>query len=188
MAAERLLPLRQRAVAGAAGRVLELGIGAGANLPLYGREVTELHGVDPSGYLIERARRTAAWVPFPVRLLQQSAEHLPLPDASIDTVVVTWSLCTIADPLAALREGRRVLVPGGTLLFLEHALADAPAVARRQRWVTPVWRRLAGGCRLDRRPDRLIARAGFTLTSCESGHLLPGPRLFTHHQLGSARR
>jgi ubiquinone/menaquinone biosynthesis C-methylase UbiE len=188
MAAERLLPLRRRTVAGVAGRVLELGIGAGANLPLYGRDVTELVGVDPSPWLLERARRTAAWMPFPVRLLEQSAEHLPLADASVDEVVVTWSLCTIADPLAALRQAHRVLVPGGSLRFVEHGLADAPAVARWQRWLSPAWRRIAGGCRLDRRVDRLLVRAGFTLTALESGYLLPGPRVLTFHRLGVARR
>ncbi len=188
MAADRLLPLRRRVVVGATGRVLELGIGAGANLPLYGRDVTELLGVDPSAYLLEQARRTAGWLPFPVRLLQQTAEHLPLPDASVDTVVVSWSLCSIADPLAALREAYRVLAPGGTLRFVEHGLADAPAVARWQRRLTPVWRRITGGCRLDRRADRLIARAGFALTVLESGYMMPGPRLLTYHRLGVARR
>jgi ubiquinone/menaquinone biosynthesis C-methylase UbiE len=127
-------------------------------------------------------------MPFPMRLLEQSAEHLPLRDASVDTVVVTWSLCTIADPLAAMREAHGVLAPGGSLHFVEHGLADAAAVVRWQRWLTPAWRRIAGGCRLDRRADRLIARAGFTLTALESGYLLPGPRLLTYHRLRIARR
>jgi ubiquinone/menaquinone biosynthesis C-methylase UbiE len=188
MAAERLLPLRRRVVAGAAGRVLEIGIGAGPNLPLYGRGVADLQGVDPAAYLLDQARRTGAWLPFPVRLLEQSAEHLPLADAGIDTVVVTWALCSIPDPLAALREVRRVLVPGGSLHFVEHGLAGTPSLARWQRWLTPAWRRMAGGCRLDQRADRLLMRVGFAIERLETGYLVPGPRLLTYHYLGIARR
>lgn len=183
-----LLPLRQRAVLGAQGRVLEIGIGAGANLPLYGREVASLQGVDPSRYLLARARRTAGWLPFPVSLLEQSAEQLPLADRSVDTAVVTWSLCSIPDPLAALREVHRVLVAGGRLHFVEHGLADAPALALWQQRLTPPWSSLAGGCRLDHRIDRLVARAGFRLERLETGHLLPGPRLLTYHYVGVAIR
>ena len=188
MAADRLLPLRRQVVQGAAGRVLEIGIGAGPNLPLYGRGIADLQGIDPAAYLLERARRVGVWLPFPVRLLEQSAEHLPLADASIDTVVMTWALCSIPDPLAALREAHRVLVPGGSLRFVEHGLAAAPALARWQRWLTPAWRRVAGGCRLDQRADRLLLRAGFTIEALETGHLVPGPRLLTYHYLGIARR
>jgi ubiquinone/menaquinone biosynthesis C-methylase UbiE len=188
MREERLLPLRQRVVRGARGRVLEIGIGAGANLPLYGREVMSLQGVDPSPYLLAHARRTAGWLPFPVSLLEQSAEHLPMADASVDTAVVSWSLCSIPDPLAALREVHRVLVPGGTLRFVEHGLSPAPGLGRWQRRLSPVWSRLAGGCRLDRRVDRLLERAGFSIEHVETGHLLPGPRLLTYHYLGVASR
>ena len=188
MRAELLLPLRRRVVADVRGRVLELGIGAGPNLPLYGPGVTELSGFDPSGYLIDRSRSAATALPFPVRLHRQTAERLPLPDASVDAVVVTWALCTIADPLAALREAHRVLVPGGTLRFVEHGLAAAASLARWQRRLTPVWRRIAGGCRLDRQADRLIEAAGFALESLETGYLVPGPHLFTYHYLGMARK
>ena len=125
---------------------------------------------------------------FAVRLLEQSAEHLPLADASIDTVIVTWSLCSIPDPMATLREAHRVLVPGGRVHFVEHGLAPAPRLARWQRRLSPIWCRLAGGCRLDRRTDRLLERAGFTLDELETGHLIPGPRLLTYHYLGVARR
>jgi SAM-dependent methyltransferase len=185
---ELLLPLRQRVVEGAAGRVLEIGIGAGGNLPLYGREVMSLQGVDPAPYLLAHARRTAGWLPFPVSLLEQSAEHLPLADGSVDTAVVSWALCTIPDPLAALREVHRVLVPGGTLRFVEHGLSDAPAIQRWQRRLAPLWCCLAGGCRLDRRIDRLVERAGFAIQRLEIGHLVPGPRLLTFHYLGVAGR
>lgn len=188
MADKVLLPLRRRVVRAAGGRVLEIGIGAGPNLPLYGREVVDLQAVDPSSYLLAQARRVASWLPFPVRLLEQSAEHLPLADASIDSVVVTWSLCSIPDPMATLREAHRVLVPGGRVHFVEHGLAASPYLSRWQRRLTPVWHRLAGGCRLDRRIDRLLERAGFTLDELETGHLIPGPRLLTYHYRGVARR
>lgn len=188
MREERLRPLRQRVVRGARGRVLEIGIGAGANLALYGREVTSVAGVDPSPYLLARARRTAGWLPFPVRLLEQSAERLPLADGSVDTVVVSWALCSIPDPLAALSEAHRVLAPGGSLRFVEHGLSPAERLGRWQRRLSPVWSRLAGGCRLDRRVDRLLARAGFSIEHLETGHLLPGPRLLTYHYLGVASR
>jgi ubiquinone/menaquinone biosynthesis C-methylase UbiE len=188
MREELLLPLRQRLVQGAHGRVLELGIGSGPNLPLYDREVSALQGVDPSPYLLAQARRTASWLPFPVTLIEQSAEHLPLPDASIDTVVVSWSLCSIPDPVAALREAHRVLVPGGRLRFVEHGLSPRPGLGRWQQRLSPLWCRLAGGCRLDRRTDRLLERAGFTIEQLETGHLLPGPQLLTYHYLGVARR
>lgn len=188
MADQVLLPLRERVIRGACGRVLEIGIGAGPNLPLYGREVMDLQAVDPSPYLLAQARRVASWLPFPVRLLEQSAEHLPLADASVDTVIVTWSLCSIPDPMATLREAYRVLVPGGRVRFVEHGLAPAPQVARWQHRLTPIWRRLTGGCRLDRRTDRMLERAGFTLEQLETGHLIPGPRLLTYHYLGVARR
>jgi SAM-dependent methyltransferase len=188
MREDLLLPLRQRAVRDARGRVLEIGIGSGLNLPLYGREVMALYGVDPSAHLLSIARRTAAWLPFPVILLEQSAErYLPMADGSIDTAVVTWSLCSIPDPAAALGELRRVLAPDGRLLFVEHGLAPSPGLARWQHGLTPVWRRLTGGCHLDRPIDRLLERAGFALERLESGHLLPGPRLLTWHFLGAAR-
>lgn len=186
MGAARLMPLRRQVAQAAVGRVVELGIGAGANLTLYGRDVVEVQGFDTARYLLEQARRTATWLPFPVLLFEQSAEHLPLASASVDTVVVTWSLCSIADPLGALREARRVLAPGGRLRFVEHGLSDQPGLAAWQRRVTPAWRRLAGGCRLDQRVDRLIERAGFTLERLEVGHLVPGPKLLTYHYAGVA--
>jgi ubiquinone/menaquinone biosynthesis C-methylase UbiE len=186
MREELLIPLRQRVVGQARGRVIEIGIGSGLNLPFYGREVTSLHGVDPSPHLLGIARRTAGWLPFPVTLLEQTAEYLPLAEASMDAAVVTWSLCSIPDAMAALKELRRVLVPGGRLLFVEHGLSSSPRLAAWQRRLTPAWRRLAGGCHLDRRMDRLLERAGFALAELETGHLLPGPRLLTFHYLGTA--
>ncbi|HET6467601.1 MAG TPA: class I SAM-dependent methyltransferase [Geminicoccaceae bacterium] len=186
MRQEQLAPLRQRVVQGATGRVLEVGIGSGLNLPLYGRDVELVYGVDPSEALLEMARRRAGWMSFKVTLLVQSAEHLPLADRSFDTVVSSWALCSIPDVAAALAEIRRVLKPGGRLLFVEHGAAPEPAVRRWQDRLTPLWRPLAGGCHLNRPIDRLIAGAGLALADLETGYLVEGPRLLTYHYLGVA--
>lgn len=184
----RFEDLRRRIAAGAHGRVLEIGIGSGLNLPFYGRRVEHLTGIDPSVELLERARVRAQWVGFPTRLLIGSAEDLPLPDASIDTVVSSWTLCSIPDVARTLAEIRRVLRPGGAFLFVEHGLAPEPGVARLQHVLTPLWCRIAGGCHLDRPVAELVAAAGLDLALEETGYLLPGPRAFTYHYVGRAVR
>ena len=171
----------------ASGRVLEVGIGSGLNLPFYARGVTRLVGVDPSAALWRLARRRAALVSFPLAFLDSSAEHLPARDAAFDTVVATWTLCSVADPGAALGEIRRVLVPGGRFLFIEHGRSPDPRVYAWQRRVTPVWKRLAGGCHLDRSADELIRAAGLRIASIEAGYA-EGPRLFTYRVRGVATR
>lgn len=186
MASDRLRPWRAATVRAARGRVLEIGIGSGLNFPFYGREVREVVGVDPSPGLLERAARAGSWMPFKIRLLRQSAEHLPFPDGHFDTVVATWTLCSIPDPLAALGEARRVLRPEGRFLFIEHGAAPEPGIHRWQRRLTPLWRTIAGGCHLDRRPDRLLETAGLALERLDTDYLLDGPRLVTFHYRGSA--
>ena len=188
MKSERLRPLRAPTVAAAQGRVLEIGIGSGLNFPFYGRDVEEVVGIDPSPSLLARAGKAGGWMPFKIRLVCQSAEHLPYPDASFDCVVATWSLCSIPDVEATLAEAHRVLRPEGRFVFIEHGAAPSPGLCRWQRRLTPVWRRLAGGCHLDRRPDRLLTAAGFELETLETGHLVDGPRLVTFHYQGIARR
>lgn len=182
----RLLPYRRRVLAEAEGDVLEIGIGSGLNLPLYGARVRQVVGVDPSAGLIRRAGRAGARAPAPVTLLQGSAEALPLEDASIDVAVTTWSLCTIPDPHRALAEVRRVLRPGGRLVFVEHGLAPDEGVVRWQRRFTPLWRRCAGGCHLDRPMDRLIAGAGFSFSRLQTGYMTV-PRVLTFMYEGVAR-
>lgn len=188
MASQRLQEWRTRSVGGACGRVLEIGIGSGLNFPHYGRDVVEVVGVDPSKALLARAVRASNWMPFRIRLLCQSAEHLPYPDASFDSVVVTWALCSIPNVEEAIAEADRVLKPGGRFHFIEHGAAASPAICRWQKRLTPVWRRLAGGCHLDRRPDKLLEAAGFRLVSLEKGALVNGPRLVSYHYLGVAER
>jgi ubiquinone/menaquinone biosynthesis C-methylase UbiE len=186
MRQKQLAPLREQLVARARGRVLEIGIGSGLNLPFYPREIELLLGLDPSRELLQIARRHSVWVHFPVELSEGRAEDIPLGDHAVDHVVMGWTLCSVADPLRALAEVRRVLRPGGSLLFVEHGRAPEPRVARWQDRLTPVWRRLAGGCHLNRPIDRLIERAGLGLVELETGRLIKGPRFATFHYRGRA--
>jgi ubiquinone/menaquinone biosynthesis C-methylase UbiE len=169
----------------ARGRVLEVGIGSGLNLPYYSRAVTALVAVEPSAKLVAMTRRKAGCVPFSVELLQRSAEELPFDAASFDTVVTTWVLCSIPEPLRALGEMRRVLAPDGRLLFVEHGLAPDASVRTWQRRLNPLWRRVSGGCNLDRGIDELLARAGFRIATLDRFYLR-GPRLLTATYEGTA--
>ncbi len=182
-----LLRLREDLVAAARGQVLEIGIGSGLNLPFYPRDLEGLWGIDPSPALLAMARTQAAWVHFPVSLAEARAEDLPLDDHSVDSVVMTWTLCSIARPEQALAEIRRVLRPDGCLLFIEHGRAPEAAVRGWQDRLTPLWRRVAGGCHLNRPIDRLIEAAGLRLTELETGYLVEGPRPLTFHYRGRAR-
>ena len=175
--------LRARAIPGARGVVLDVGIGSGLNLSFYTTAATWVWRCDPSAEALPMAGRRAAGRSFPVELLHQTAEQIPLPDRSVDTVVVTWSLCSIPNPAAALNEMRRVLKSDVTLIFVEHGLSPDAKVSSWQNRLTPVWRRLAGGCHLNRNMDDLIRNAGFSIAKLETGYL-PGPRLVTYTYLG----
>ena len=181
----RFAAYRRRALAGARGVVLEIGVGSGLNLPFYGAEARMILGLDPSPGLLRRAGRRAGRAACAVHLVQGSAEALPLADGGVDTVVTTWTLCSIPDPLAALREMRRVLRPGGRLHFVEHGLAPDPGLQKWQRRLTPCWTRVSGGCHLDRKMDDLIRAAGFQLAELAGGYM-PGPRLATFMYEGRA--
>ena len=186
MSQSQLLPYRERAIGGATGRVLEVGIGSGLNLPLYGDAVTEVVGVDPSSELLAMAERAAATaMPGRTRLLEASAERLAIEDRSVDTVVVTWALCSIPDPAAALAEAHRVLRPGGSLRFVEHGRSPDASVAWWQDRLTPLWMRCSGGCDLNRKTDDLVRSAGFRLTALETGYAR-GPRPMTFMYEGAA--
>ena len=186
MRQKQLAALRARVVGAGAGEVLEVGIGSGRNLPFYRRDVESVLGVDPSEGLLAMARPHTAWTHFPVQLRQAAAEELPVDDRAIDTVVMTWTLCSVADPVRALSEIRRVLRPGGTLLFVEHGRAPEPRLQRWQDRLTPVWRRLAGGCHLNRPIDQLVERSVLRLVELETGYLVKGPRVATYHYRGRA--
>ena len=181
MRAPMLLPYRQRIAAAAEGRVLELGIGSGLNLAFYPASVGSVVGIEPSPLLRDLATARGRGLPFALTLHAAQAEHLPVESASIDTVATTWTLCSVGDAAAALGEVRRVLRPGGRLLFAEHGLAPDAAVARWQRRITPVWRIIAGGCHIDRAIDTTISRAGFAMEQLETGYLgAPRPLTFMY--------
>jgi ubiquinone/menaquinone biosynthesis C-methylase UbiE len=185
MQQKQMIPFRARIGSAAAGRVLDVGVGSGLNLAFYGDKTERVYGVDPSPELLRFAETRARKAAIPVELLLGSSEALALEDKSIDTVVLTFTLCTIGSPAAALAEMRRVLKPGGTLLFAEHGRAPEPSVARWQDRLTPLWKRVAGGCHLNRKPDDLIRSAGFRVDTLETGYL-KGPRPMGFVYAGSA--
>jgi ubiquinone/menaquinone biosynthesis C-methylase UbiE len=186
MGQAQLRPYRERVAGGARGRVLEMGIGSGHNLACYGDAVEEIIGIDASPEMLALAIRAVASIRQKVTLLAQSVESVPLENRSIDTVVITWSLCSIPDPEAALREARRVLKPGGELRFVEHGLSPDPGVRKWQDWLTPLWRQCAGGCHLNRKTDDLIRAAGFNLSDLSTGYSR-GPRPMAYMYEGQAR-
>jgi len=184
----RMQPLRRPTVEQAAGVVVEFGFGSGPNLPLYPPAVTTVLAVEPSAVARRRAAPRLAGRPdLEVRFVGLDGACVPLPDGVADTVVSTFTLCTIPDVAAALAEAARLLRPGGRLLFLEHGRSQDPRVARRQERLEPWQRRLAGGCHLTREPARLVAAAGFELESVQRFRI-PGPRVLTEMTRGTARR
>jgi ubiquinone/menaquinone biosynthesis C-methylase UbiE len=178
--------LREAWIPRARGEVLEIGIGSGLNLPFYSSEVEHVYGVEPSLALQDMARRRQAAVRTKVEFLSQSAEDpLPLPDQSIDTIVTTWTLCSISNAPKALEQMKRVLKTRGRLLFIEHGRSPDPGVVAWQDRLTPVWKRIGGGCHLNRKIDELIASAGFQIAELKT-YYLPGPRAMTYTYQGFA--
>jgi ubiquinone/menaquinone biosynthesis C-methylase UbiE len=176
---------RHQTIETARGLVLEVGVGSGLNLPLYGPPVTRVVAIDPSPELLGLASKRAADVVIPVSLLRASAEHLPVADAVFDTIVMTWTLCSIPNPMAALTEMRRVLRLGGRLIFVEHGLSPETRIARWQHRLTPYWKQISGGCHLDRKTDDLIRAAGFQVDAVETGYMT-GLKPWTFMYQGSA--
>jgi ubiquinone/menaquinone biosynthesis C-methylase UbiE len=186
MRQEQIVRFRDRIGKGAEGTVLDVGIGSGVNLPFYGSRVSRVYGLDPSPELLNFASERARAAQAPVELVCGSGEAMPLESKSIDTVAMTFTLCTVGDPIATLAEARRVLKPSGRLLFVEHGRAPEAAVARWQDRLTPIWKRLAGGCHLNRKPDDLLQSAGFLIDRLETGYLR-GPRPMVFVYSGCAR-
>ena len=178
--------LRSRYVPRAHGKVLEIGIGSGLNLPHYTDAVTSITGVDPSAELNVMARERAARINKRVNVLGVSGESIPADDRTFDTIVCTWTLCTIPNPYRAVAEMRRVLKRGGELFFVEHGRADDPGIVKWQARIEPFWKLVAGGCHLTRRADEMLKDAGFEIVEKSTGYV-PGPRIATFMIHGVAR-
>lgn len=177
---------REKVVPKASGRVLEIGIGTGLNLRHYNKaHVEHIVGLDPGMEMHRLARKRLLEAGLQVELVGLSAEKIPYDDDSFDTVLVTYSLCTIPDPVAALREMRRVLKRDGRLIFCEHGRAPDESVRRWQDRLTPAWSKIAGGCHLNRDIPALLTEAGFRSADMETTYL-PGPRPLTFNYWGTA--
>jgi ubiquinone/menaquinone biosynthesis C-methylase UbiE len=173
MSSKAITRQRPPALKDARGNVLEIGFGTGLNLPCYPAGVTQLMVVDPEDLLPQRVAARISAAPFPVTRVTLSAERLPLEDDAFDCAVSTFTLCTIPDASAALREVRRVLKRDGRFLFLEHGLSEEPSVAKWQSRLNPIQRRIGRGCNLDRRIDSLIGDAGLEIIRLDR-FLIPG--------------
>ena len=184
-----ILKQREKVVPEARGQVLEIGVGSGHNLPYYRKDQVErIVGIDPCSTSWALAQPRAKTLGVPIEFIEGSAESMPLPDASFDTVLMTYSLCTIPDAQAALHEMRRVLKPDGRLVFCEHGEAPDAAVARWQQRVNPLWRKLLGGCNLNRPITRWITDAGFSIVNRDQMYLPGTPRIAGFNVWGSAER
>lgn len=166
--------LRRHVVPRAEGVVLELGVGSGLNLGLYDpAKVERVYGLEPDPGMLAKVRHRTSGAAVPVTILPEAAETVSLPDHSVDTVLVTFTMCTIPDVAAALAGVRRVLKPGGRLLFCEHGKSPEPEVFRRQVQIDPLWGRIFGGCHLTRDIPALIDAAGFRIADIKAGYMQP---------------
>jgi SAM-dependent methyltransferase len=179
--------IRARVAAGLEGEVLEVGFGSGRNVPHYPAAVTRVRAVDPATVGRRLAAARVASSPVPVEYVGLDGQSLPLDTASVDHVLTTWTLCTIPDVARALAEIVRVLRPGGRLHFVEHGRSPDPRVARWQDRLTPLQRRIAGGCHLNRPIDELVTGSGLTLSSL-STYSMKGPRAFGYTFEGVATK
>jgi ubiquinone/menaquinone biosynthesis C-methylase UbiE len=163
---------RRQMVPLAEGRVLEVGMGSGLNIPFYDPAKVDLvWGLEPSAGMRKKARKNLAKAPFEVRWLDKPGEEVPLEDDSADTVLLTFTLCTIPDWLTAVRQMRRVLKPGGKLIFCEHGAAPDENVRKWQERLNPIWKKIGGGCNLNRDIPELIRQGGFNIRDLDSDYV-----------------
>jgi len=177
---------REKVVPLACGSVLEVGLGTGLNLPFYdASKVNKVWGLDPSPEMLDRAKEKARSVNFDVELIGFPGEEIPLENNSVDTVVVTYTLCTIIDVDRAIKEMARVLKPAGELIFCEHGAAPDVSVRRLQNCINPVWKRIGGGCHLNRAIPEIIAHGGFRIKVLKAMYI-PGWRPASFNYWGTA--
>src|SRR5262245_58027805 len=181
----QMMALRERYVPLARGKVLDIGICSGLNLKFYNEEVASVTGLDPAAELTQIAHERAHALGAVVELLTVSGENIPAETASYDSIVCTWTLCSIPNVYRALDEMRRVLKRDGRLIFIEHGRSPDAGVARTQRWLEPMWKPIGGGCHLTRQPDELLKGAGFVIDQMEQGYQ-PGPRFAAYMYHGVA--
>ena len=175
---------REKVVPQARGRVLEIGIGSGLNLPYYDpKNVRHVWGLDPSEEMWNLADTQT--VPFDVEFLPAPAEKIPLDDGSADSIVVTYTLCSVPKTIEALRDMRRVLRPGGELIFCEHGAAPEPSVRRWQERLNPIWQKATGGCRLNLQIPTLLEQGGFNIRALDTMYI-EGPKFASFNYWGTA--
>lgn len=178
---------RGKVVPLAKGEVLEIGMGSGLNLKYYNPEkVSKVWGLEPSLGMQRKAEKNLSESPVPVEWLVAGCEAIPLPDDSIDTVMLTYVLCTIPDWETALKEIRRVLKPAGKLVFCEHGEAPEPNVRKWQNRINPMWKKIAGGCNLNRPIPKMLIDGGFSIDDLQQHHV-PGPKMATYQYYGTCR-
>jgi ubiquinone/menaquinone biosynthesis C-methylase UbiE len=185
MSQEEFARLRRSVLSELRGTVLEIGIGSGLSLSGYPPAVRKILAIEPSQAAQKIASRRAEELGIPLEFTDLEAEKISLPDASVDCVVSTWTLCTIPHLQKALSEIRRVLKPGGVFHFVEHGISPDPKIARWQDRLTPLQRKIAGGCHLNRKIDEEISQAGFRISALEKFYIR-GPKIATYQYLGKA--
>lgn len=178
---------RKTLIPKASGVVLDVGVGSGLNMPYYDNlRVKKVIGIDPHAQLLKKAFEICRTLPLDCELIKSSIEDLVLADKSIDTIVSTYTLCSVSDIEKAFAKFKKILKPGGTLLFSEHGLSPDPAISQWQNRLTPFWEKITGGCQLNRHIPTMIETGGFHIQSLKSDYLC-GLRFACFNYLGSAQ-
>ena len=180
---------RDKIVPLAEGVVLDIGIGSGLNIPFYNKtKIKQLYGLDPSKELLDIAKSVAKKENLEIEFLECGAESIPLPSKSIDTVLITYTMCTISDVALSNSEIIRVLKDDGKLLFCEHGLAPDKNIAKWQKRINPLWSKIAGGCNLNRDIPNLISSSGFKILNMEEMYLPSTPKFAGYNYWGVAKK